>query len=202
MISHTQVPSEDRRSATWMLDVWHCNDFEWVGIRRGAWSLLRSPKQPSPQMWMSESLQIVSSQAGSIEYTHTTASRWGLERHSTICGFSGVSQMWCREERGFLKLEEVWEPSLWLWELLPKPGDTTILLPYAAKLLAVPCWSAYPQEQLRVAVLPCGLNHSLARFLSCWHTGSCIPRVSIRGFIWKKHRCKLQKSVSHHAGFN
>lgn len=94
--------------------------------------------------------------------------------------------MWCREERGFLKLE-VWEPSLWLWELLPKPGDTTILLPYAAKLLALPCWSAYPQEQLRVAVLPCGLNHSLAWFLFLADTQGVVSPEWASGVSYEKN---------------
>ena len=58
-------------------------------------------------------------------------------RSWTICGFCGVTHRWCREEGDFLKPEEVWDLSSWLWELLPKPGNTKILLPYAAKLLCL-----------------------------------------------------------------
>lgn len=105
------------------------------------------------------------------------------------------------------KPEGVWQLSLWLQELLPKPGSTKILLPYADKFLAVsptapPFRSADLQEQLRVAVLPCGLNHSLGWYLFLADAQSCIPRVSIRGFTWKRHRCKLQKAVPCHAGLN
>lgn len=49
--------------------------------------------------------------------------------------------------------------------LCKKSGNANILMPYAAKPLALLSWSAYPQEQLRVAVLPCGLNRSLGWYL-------------------------------------
>lgn len=52
------------------------------GICRGARSLIRPLNQSSLQTQVSENLQIVCSQAGTIENTYTTAITWGLECHS------------------------------------------------------------------------------------------------------------------------
>lgn len=90
----------------------------------------------------------------------------------------------------------------WLWELLPKPGKTKILLPCAAALLAALalCSSAGAARGGSVA-LWFALFLVLIPF-SCWHTGVVSPEGA-SGVSYKiVHRCKVQKSVSWHAGFN
>lgn len=67
----------------------------------------------------------------------------------------------------------------------------------------LPCCYAAPQEQLRVAVLPCGLHCSLCSFHFLADTRGVVSPEGASGVSYKiVHRCKLQKSVSCHAGFN
>lgn len=132
-------------------------------VCRGPCFLLGILKQPSPQTQILKTVQIVT---GWTECAHIAVSTWGLKHHSW-----GPTCLWLQWWYG----EELPPEARSLTAFFINTGAAArawkqILLFYAEEFLivssaALPFLSADLQEQLRVAVLPCGLSCSLGWFL-------------------------------------